>query len=459
MSPCFPLLATRAREDAHPRLARRVTGGSGPGVHGWGPLFSRASSVSSARVACALLVALAPPALACGTDAGTTGAATALSPGEPSRDAAPDDRDGRSNSAGPSAFDAGVVDAARADATDSSAPPWVVGQPFPIEGFGAGTKGGFQSGHDVYHVTSLADAGPGSLRAGLATSDAPRVIVFDLDGDIMLTSALVLPANLTIDGRGRRVTVRNKGFVVPGKSEIILVNLAIAGVFPASEDGIQIGHPTNGPSEHVVLDHVSFLQTGSAGDSKNVDEAVSVIFGSRLVTIAWCRFERWEKVMLFGNGDAPAATDAAIRVTVHHSYGLETGRRHPQARYGFFDFYDNEWDDWHMFGWAFESPYRESFGAQAQDGARLLVESQIFRRHAVAFDALSQANDATRCESGGVLDERGSWTPPDSTAPLVHRAGCPALAAPLVRPYPAIVDPAGPALRTSLETKTGNVLF
>lgn len=436
-----------------------------------GPLLSHVASSSTAspasrypgrsiaRVTCALLVAVAPAAFACGTDAGPTGSASATSPAETSGDAAPGNGDGTSTTSDASATDAAVTDATNTDAVDSSAPPWVVGQPFPIEGFGAATKGGFQIGHDVYHVTSLADAGPGSLRTGLATNDAPRVIVFDLDGDIMLTSALVVPANVTIDGRGRRVTVRNKGFVVPGKSEVILVNLAIAGVSPDSEDGIQIGHPTNGPSEHVVIDHVAFLQTGSAGDSKNVDEAISVIFGSRFVTIAWCRFERWEKVMLFGNGDAPAVTDAAMRITVHHSYGLETGRRHPQARHGFFDFYDNEWDDWRMYGWVFESPYRESFGAQAQDGARLIVESQIFRRHAVAFDALSQADDATRCESGGVLDERGSWTPPDSTAPLVHGAGCPALAAPLARPYTAIVDPAGPALRTTLETKTGNVLF
>ena len=43
----------------------------------------------------------------------------------------------------------------------------------------------------------------------------------------------------------------------------------------------------------------------------------------------------------------------------------------------FFDFYDNFWNDWRMFGWAFESPYRKAFGAQAQDGARLIVESQI----------------------------------------------------------------------------------
>jgi pectate lyase len=179
---------------------------------------------------------------------------------------------------------------ASADATVLSLP----GQPFPIEGYGAGTLGGWQPGHDVYHVTTLADDGPGSLREGTRTSNAARVILFDLDGDIVLTGPLVLPSNLTIDGRGRKIALRSKGIVVPGSDQIILTGFAIADVGPKTDDGVQIGHPTNGPSEYIVLDHLRFEQTGNGGDSANVDEAISVIFGSRFITIAWCRFLRWE---------------------------------------------------------------------------------------------------------------------------------------------------------------------
>ena len=384
---------------------------------------------------------------------------------------APPARDGGGGGEGepssPATYDAAAPEAAGPaedaghEAGDGASEAAVVaqpGQPFPIEGYGAGTLGGWQPGHDVYHVTTLADDGPGSLREGTRTSGAPRVVVFDRDGDIVLGGPLVLPSNLTIDGRGRAITLRGKGFVIPGSDQIILTGFTIAGVGPKSEDGVQIGHPTNGPSEWIVLDHLRFEQTGNGGDSTNVDEAISVIFGSRFITIAWCRFLRWEKVMLFGNGDAAPGVDAAIRVTVHHNWAQACGRRHPQARYGVYDFFDNFWDDWRMFGWAWESPYREAFGAQAQDGAQILFENNLFRRDVHTYDLASQANDATRCESGGVIDERGTWVAPDSTAPLARGVGCPSVTAPLVRPYAAKVDTAGAALRTTLETQTGPVL-
>ncbi len=360
-------------------------------------------------------------------------------------------------------LDAGAlpVDAAMAQPEAAAAdaevdPPSGPGLPFRIEGYGAGTVGGFAPGHDVVKVTSLLDDGPGTLREAIRGAKGPRVVLFEVDGDISLASPLLLPSDLTIDGRGHHVTLRKKGFVIPGTDQIILTHLALVDVGPDTEDGVQIGHPTNGPSEHVVLDHLRFEETGDNGDSKNVDEAISVIFGSRFITIAYCRFVRWEKVMLFGNGDAPAAVDAQIRVTVHHSWARETGRRHPQARYGVYDFYDNFWDDWRMFGFAFEKPYREAFGAQAQDGAQILFENNLVRRDAHPYDAFSQANDATRCETGGVIDERGTWVTPDSTAPLARGVGCATLATPLTRPYPARVEPANAALRSVLETTTGN---
>ncbi len=48
---------------------------------------------------------------------------------------------------------------------------------FPgAEGFGRLARGGRDG--DVYHVTTLADAGPGSLREGVRTAKGPRTIVF-----------------------------------------------------------------------------------------------------------------------------------------------------------------------------------------------------------------------------------------------------------------------------------------
>ncbi len=336
------------------------------------------------------------------------------------------------------------------------------GTPFPIEGFGADTVGGFQPGADVYHVTTLLDDGEGSLRAGLNTANAPRVIVFDVDGTIALLSSLLPPSNITVDGRGHHVVLTGKGFALVGSSQVILVNLTLQNIHPNSDDGVQIGNPA-GASDHVVLDHITFRADGDEGDSANVDEAISVIFGSHDITVQWCRFEHWEKIMLFGNGDADETVDGAISVTAHHNYATESGRRHPQARYGRYDFYNNFFHNWHMYGPWFLQPYRESFGAEIQDNGQLRFENNAVSRRDTMFDNVPTAvdpdpNNVTFCASGGQLAESGTWVAPDSTSTLHFGVACPANPMVFARPYAATLTPTGQALRTLLEAATGSVL-
>ena len=326
------------------------------------------------------------------------------------------------------------------------------GTPFPIVGFGAGTLGGWQQGGDSYHVTTLADDGAGSLREGLNSGAVPRVILFDLDGTITLSSRLLIPSNTTLDGRGRQIIIAGKGFGIWDAKQVILVNLAIEDVFPDTEDAIQIGR-----SEYVVLDHLRLTQHGDLGNAKKVDEAISIVFGSRNITIAWCRVEAWEKVLLAGNGDAEAGVDGLIALTWHHSYAQNTGRRHPQARYGRFHLFNNFFDDWRMFGLGILSPYPESFGSQIQDNGRMLLEGQMVRRHPHSYDSLSTANDASRCESGGDLLEYGTWLDPSSTAPLRFGVGC-AKAQAFIPPYTVNVETAGQALRDRVVAGAGNTL-
>lgn len=345
-------------------------------------------------------------------------------------------------------FDAGTVDAGVVDAG--------LGPDFVIEGFGAATKGGWQPGYDEYLVTSLLDTGPGTLREGLTNPPGPRIIRFAIDGTIALANALLVPSNITIDGRGHDITLANKGLILLGSDDVIILNLAIVDVGPDSEDGLRIGDPA-GASERVVVDHVTFRATGSHGDSANVDEAMSVVFGSKDITLSWLRFENWEKVLLIGNGDAPQSVDSAITVSWHHCYFKSTGRRHPQVRFGIVDMWNVFMDDWHMYDWFYLTPYRESFGAQSQEGARVRVEQSFFKRAVHTEDAFSTANEATRCELSGKLDGVGLVTTSDSTAPLVFNSGCSGSTG-WVRPYAITLDAADAALRQRLETQAGNTL-
>jgi len=68
------------------------------------------------------------------------------------------------------------------------------------EGYGYQAVGGGEK--PIYHVTTLADDGAGSLREGVRTAKGARTIVFDLSGTIVLKSPLMIEKSyLTIAGQ------------------------------------------------------------------------------------------------------------------------------------------------------------------------------------------------------------------------------------------------------------------
>ena len=134
---------------------------------------------------------------------------------------------------------------------------------FPdAEGYGRFAQGG--RGGDVYHVTSLADDGPGSFRYGLTSANGPRTIVFDVSGIITLNSRILsMGNNITVAGQtapGHGICFRNNPIGLSSDDIVRFVRLRKGA-----------GHTSDGMgmagSAHTILDHASISWT--------IDEAFS----------------------------------------------------------------------------------------------------------------------------------------------------------------------------------------
>ena len=152
------------------------------------------------------------------------------------------------------------------NASQSAGQP-VKGQPaFPgAVGYGAGSKGG--RGGQVIAVTTLADGGPGSLRACI-DAQGPRVCIFRVAGLIRFTTKPPVIRNpyLTIAGQtapGGGITLAHEGgplgftpLVIKNSHDVVVRHIRVRndriGGKQGSEDSFTIEN-----SEQVILDHVS----------------------------------------------------------------------------------------------------------------------------------------------------------------------------------------------------------
>ncbi|KAI8556510.1 hypothetical protein RHMOL_Rhmol05G0258800 [Rhododendron molle] len=94
------------------------------------------------------------------------------------------------------------------------------------EGFGRCAIGGLHG--PLFHVTTLADDGPGSLREGCRKKE-PLWIVFEVSGTIKLSSYLSVSSYKTIDGRGQRIKFTGKGLRLKECEHVIICNLEFEG--------------------------------------------------------------------------------------------------------------------------------------------------------------------------------------------------------------------------------------
>ena len=164
---------------------------------------------------------------------------------------------------------------------------------FPgAEGFGTDTPAG--RGGKVIEVTTLADDGPGSLRAALNDPD-PRTIVFRTGGTIELKDQLFIAHPfVTIAGQtapGGGICIRNAGLAIL-THDVLIQHIRIrpgneGDTTPEDNDAVQIlglvrqvgKHGDAAGAHHVVLDHISA--------SWSEDETVSTWYGAHDVTISW----------------------------------------------------------------------------------------------------------------------------------------------------------------------------
>ncbi len=230
-----------------------------------------------------------------------------------------------------------------------------------IEGYGALTPGG--AGGEVYHVTSLADSGPGSLRNGVVGRDydvdGPRTIVFDVAGTITLQSDIVVREPfLTIDGATapspgitiRKATIHDGEFIIAGTHDVIVRHLRFWGLWQAGGP-----HANNAATitidgdsspdfiaQNIVLDHIT---------ARNATDGGPDIWGEVSdITVSWSFFfYNWHPSTI---SHYPAPYQTRQRISMHHNVYAKNGERNPQLRADVrdFDYVNNIIYDWGYFG-------------------------------------------------------------------------------------------------------------
>ncbi len=201
----------------------------------------------------------------------------------------------------------------------------------PYEGYGSVTQGG--AGGDVYHVTSLANSGPGTLRDGVLNRSGPRTIVFDVGGTITLTSDLAIKMSyLTIDGSTapypgitiKQYSLENGSTVIAKCSDIILNNLRFYGVYTAGGETPNVTgcFGVEGGTSRIVLDHLTIRNSSDSGPD--------FWGGISDVTMSYCLIMYSYHPTTISH--YPAPYQVRQRMSLHHNVWARNQDRNPQVR-------------------------------------------------------------------------------------------------------------------------------
>jgi pectate lyase len=194
---------------------------------------------------------------------------------------------------------------------------------FPgAEGFGANTPGG--RGGRVIFVTTLNDAGPGSLRAA-CDAEGSRIVIFRVSGLITLASPLTVKNPfLTIAGQtapGDGICLRNFTFNIATHDVVVrYLRSRLGDVSSQEADSITL---LSGAHD-VVLDHCSATWS--------IDESLSLAGNVSNVTIQWCLIGSALNHSKHSKGDHGygSLSRANGPVTWHHNLWVHNNSRNPR---------------------------------------------------------------------------------------------------------------------------------
>lgn len=248
----------------------------------------------------------------------------------------------------------------------------------------------------------------------------PGWVVFDVEGDIVLSRRLRPASQLTIDGRGRRVRLLGHGVELVGVENVILTHLTFAeGAGGETNDACAVRR-----SRTVWIDHCTFSGFG--------DGLLDITRGGTDVTVSWCRFRDHRKTMLIG-ANPDHTGDREIRVTLHHNWFHGTHSRHPRLRWGSVHAFNNLFEAWG--GYAMGSSHH----------GRLLSEANVF--------APAKDRDAILCQVGddpepGAVVSRGDLLLGEARAAVRGEVAEP--------PYPYQAEPASRELAARIRAAAGD---
>ena len=193
---------------------------------------------------------------------------------------------------------------------------------FPTaEGYGKYTVGG--RGGRVIKVTNLNDSGEGSLRAAIEAT-GPRIVVFDVDGNIELTTPLrINNDSITILGQtapGDGICIKDCPLTV-NASEVIVRYLRVRVGDKYRHDSDALGGGRYG-QHHVILDHLSV--------SWSIDECLS-IYKTQDMTVQWCLVNHSLSHSLHTKGSHGfGGIWGGYRATFHHNMLSNHSSRNPR---------------------------------------------------------------------------------------------------------------------------------